>query len=138
MLLTELVRGSNPRVFISSCVPGRSLGMGVVAGPEGGRAGGPGRPRTAAPGPGGNPGGTGLELPGTDHNPVAVQDSPAVRGTAAVGGSPAVEEDLAGRPPAAGHTGRFHDLFHRGTVGWLLGLALADKTRTTGEKEPTL
>ena len=53
-------------LLMGSCSPGRSLGMGVVAGPEGGRAGGPGRPRTAAPGPGGNPEGTGLELPGMD------------------------------------------------------------------------
>lgn len=51
---------------MDSYSPDHSLGMGVAAGPEGGRAGGPGRPRTAAPGPGGNPGGTGLELPGTD------------------------------------------------------------------------
>lgn len=64
--LANIQGHSKTCLLMGSCSPGRSLGMGVVAGPEGGRAGGPGRLRTAAPGPGGNPGGTGLGLPGTD------------------------------------------------------------------------
>ena len=43
----------------------------------------------------------------THHSLVAVEDSPAGLGTAAVVGSPAAVEGLAGKPPAAGHTGHY-------------------------------
>lgn len=102
MLLTELVRGSNPRVFISSCAPGHSH-KGVAAGPVGVQVEGGDRLHTAVPGPE-DSWGTVLGHFGRGRNPAAVVGSPADPGTAVEEGSPAAGEGLADMLPAVGHT----------------------------------
>lgn len=105
MLLIELVRGSNPWVFISSCALGHNR-KGVAAGPVGVQVEGGDRPHTAAPAPE-DSWDTVRGQFGKDRNPAAVVGSPVDLGTAVGLGSPAAEEGLAGMLPVVGHTGHY-------------------------------